>query len=304
MRPRVVVALITDQNDYQVFQAADARRVAEKEGLQVEVQFGDNNAIQQIAQLFAWINAPPERRPAALVVEPVAEPGIKRVAQNALQAGIGWVLLNRHADFVEQLRGQYPAAAVSAVLTDQIQVGRLQGEQYTRLLPGGGRVLYVQGPAQTTVAQSRAEGMLSVIRGSKIAVTSIDGNWTAESAESAFQAWERLSKGSGPRVDLVGAQNDAMALGVRRLTRDHPDPAVRLKWSTTLFTGVDGLPEGGQRMVDRAQLAATVIAPSNTGPALEMIARFLRQGERPPAQVVQPPVSYPPLPQIRPAVAP
>ena len=48
------------------------------------------------------------------------------------------------------------------------------------------------------------------------------------------------------------------------------------------------------------QLAATVVTPSNTGPALELIARWLETREAPPREILLPPRSHPPEPQIRP----
>ena len=50
------------------------------------------------------------------------------------------------------------------------------------------------------------------------------------------------------------------------------------------FLGCDGLPEGGQRMVAEGVLAATVVTPSNTGPALEVVARWLQTRQTPPAR--------------------
>ena len=58
-------------------------------------------------------------------------------------------------------------------------------------------------------------------------------------------------------------------------------------------TGCDGLKDGGQRLVDVKQLAATVITRSNTGPALELLARHLKTGQRMPTDVLLPATSYP-----------
>ena len=66
------------------------------------------------------------------------------------------------------------------------------------------------------------------------------------------------------------------------------------------FTGCDGLPEGGQRLVNVKQLAATIIAPSNAGPAIDLVARWLKTKEQPPPQVVLNPTSYPPEADLKP----
>jgi ABC-type sugar transport system substrate-binding protein len=60
------------------------------------------------------------------------------------------------------------------------------------------------------------------------------------------------------------------------------------------LTGCDGLPQGGRRLVDQGRLAATVVTPPNTGPALELVAAALRSARMPPGEVLLKPSSYPP----------
>jgi ABC-type sugar transport system substrate-binding protein len=134
--------------------------------------------------------------------------------------------------------------------------------------------------------------MREVLRESGIDVTALSGSWTAESAEKALRDWWRLKTATSFRPDLVGCQNDTMAQGMRRAMASHPDPEERAWWARLPCTGVDGLPEGGKRMVDQGELLATVIGPSNGAPAVELVARSLA-GERIPGDVVQKPVSYP-----------
>lgn len=299
MPGKVVVSLITDQNDFQVEQAEDARRTAAELGLDIEVVFAEGNAVFQINQLFRFIHAPADRRPVALIVEPVSDAGMKRAAQNAVKAGIGWILLNRSAPHVAELNREFPKLPISSVRIDQHEVGRIQAEQYRRLLPSGGRVLYVEGPPETTVAKERREGMLGGIEGAGFDVTTIDADWTSAGAEKAFHAWWRFQSGGATRVGLVASQNDAMAMGIARATRDNPGGA-KPGWEETLFTGVDGLPNSGRTWVDRGRLTATVIGPSNAGPALRLVSSFLTGGGPAPVELVQTPLSYPALDRLRP----
>jgi ABC-type sugar transport system substrate-binding protein len=105
----------------------------------------------------------------------------------------------------------------------------------------------------------------------------------------------RLKSAETLKPDLVGAQNDAMAMGARKaLLASRPD------WARVPFTGCDGLPEGGQRLVNMKQLAATIVTPSNAGPAIDLVARWLKSKAQPPAQVVLTPASYPPEADLKP----
>ena len=281
------MALLSQHQEYQVLQAQDAIAAARRNGLEIEVVYADMNPLEQIHQLFRFIHAPAEERPAAIVVETVVGEGLERVARNAVKAGIGWVLLNRKVPYLKQLREHHPDVVLAAVGTDQLEVGRIQGRQFRTLLPSGGTVLYIQGPADTSTAQERLQGAQETIAGTKIELRVLSGQWTEASGEKAVRGWLRLKTSEGVRPDLVGSQNDAMAIGARQaiesLARDRGDIP---------FTGCDGLPDGGQRLVREGKLAATVVTPSNAGPALDLVAKALR-GERVPADVTLKPVSFP-----------
>jgi ABC-type sugar transport system substrate-binding protein len=286
-KKKVVASFLSESQEFQVMQAADAKLAAERAGLPLEVLFADNNAVVQIQQLFRHIHAPEGERPAAIIVETVVGEGLERVARNAAKAGIGWILLNRRCSYMEALRKEVPQLPISLVTTDQLEVGRIQGRQFRTLLPHGGSVLYIQGPPDTSVAQERLEGMQEAIRGSRIQAKILNGEWTPESGEKAVLGWLRLKSSEGFRVDVVGCQNDAMALGARKAMAQHKERIG------AVFTGCDGLPDGGQRLVNVKQLAATVVVPSNGGPAVDLVARFFRGGEPVPPRVVLKPRSYP-----------
>jgi ABC-type sugar transport system substrate-binding protein len=93
MKPKkIVVSLLSSVQEFQVMQAADARAAGQRTGLEVEVVFAENNAIQQIHQLYSFIHLPEDQRPAAILVEAVSVDGMERVARNALKSGIAWVV--------------------------------------------------------------------------------------------------------------------------------------------------------------------------------------------------------------------
>lgn len=277
---RVVVGLLSDQQEFQLMQAADARAAAARTGLEAEVLFADNNAVLQIQQLFRFVHAPEAERPAAIVVETVTGEGLERVARNAVKAGIGWVLLNRAVTYLEALRREAPALALANVTLDQDEIGRIQGRQLRVLLPKGGAVLYLQGPADTSAARGRLQGAQEALKGTAIELRVLNGDWTEESGEKAVATWLRLKTSEGFRPGVVCSQNDAMAMGARRAIRAH-----RREWSQLAVTGCDGLPEGGQKLVRTGELTATVVTPTTAGPAVSLVARVL-EGERPPAELL------------------
>jgi ABC-type sugar transport system substrate-binding protein len=293
MNHKVVVALLTSAQEFQQMQAADARAAGQRTGLEVEVVFAENNAIQQIHQLYSFIHVPEERRPAAIVVEPVSPDGMERLARNAIKAGIGWVIQQWRTDHLAALRAQNPKVPVVSVAVDEEEIGAIQAQQVRAVLPRGGGLLLLQGPIDSVNATRRRDGLLRGLPGSGLEIrTALNGDWTAKSGESAVTSWLRLKTTEDVQVDAVVSQNDSMAQGARAAIR-----GLRSDWTRLPFIGCDGLPEGGRRMVASGELAATVIKPTTTGPAVELIARTL-QGHPAPPEVILHAESHPPLREL------
>jgi inositol transport system substrate-binding protein len=280
---RFVVALLDEAQEFQRHQAADARAVAAQLDVELDVVFAENNAIFQIQQLYRMIRT----KPHAILVESVAGEGLERVARAAALAGVGWVLVNRKVPYAETLRRDHPTLPIGTISTDQLEIGRIQGRQFRALLPKGGRVLYVGGPPDTSAAQQRLQGAQEAVAGSKVELTVVEGQWTEASGATAVERWLRLKRD----VDVIGCQNDMMAVGAGRALTAAGASAADAKWVPR--TGVDGLPDGGQKLVRMGQLAATVVVPSNTGPSLRALAQACRGGAPLPAETLLLPTSFP-----------
>jgi ribose transport system substrate-binding protein len=292
--PKVVVALLNADQEFQQLQALDARETGARLKLDVEVTFAEGHAVVQIQQLFKHIHAPEADRPAVIVVEPATAEGLERVARNAVKAGIGWVLVAARVAYVDELRQSHPGLPIAMLGADQREIGRIQGRQCRALLPGGGHVLCVEGPADSAATTGRLEGLKEAL-GTSFEVRGLNGDWTEASGEKAVASWLRLKTAEAFRPEVVVCQNDSMALGARKAVREH-----RREWGSVPFLGCDGLPEGGQRLVAGGVLAATVITPSNTGPALEIVARWLQTKHVPPREVRLAARSHPPEDRLRP----
>ena len=291
-KPRILVSLTTKDNDYQRELAAAAEHTAMKLGLDVQIIFADNDAITQSQQLLQAIQSRPEQRPHAIVFEPVGT-GLPQVAAAALKANIGWVVMNREAEYLSELRGS-AAVPVFAVSSDHVEIGRIQGRQFKQVLPEGGQLLYVQGPSSSSSAQQRTAGMLET-KPANVQVRMLNAQWTEQSAYQAALSFLRLRTSRENRIDAVGGQNDLMALGVRKALKE-----VASEWSWIPFTGVDGLAGTGQRWVNEGILNATIIVPTLTDIALSMLHHALITKQQPPGQTFTKPKSYPELDKIKP----
>ena len=290
---RFLLSLHTRDNDYQVAQAASAERIARKLGIDLEIAYADNDAVNQSTQILNAIQARAESRPDAIILEPISTIALPQAAGAACAAGIGWAVLNRTPDYVKQLR-RTASAPVFAVSVDNHEVGRIQGRQFVALLPKGGAVLYVEGPSRSSSAQKRTAGMLES-KSRNIQISTLKGEWTEQSAQRAVRSWLKLATSQKASADLVGAQDDSMAMGARKAFQEIADLQEQKRWLSLPFTGCDGQPETGETWVREGLLAATVYIPPFAGKAIEILANAIKSGTQPPEHALTAPYSIPPL---------
>src|SRR5579883_534367 len=182
-KPRFLVSLCTDDNDYQCEQAIDAEEAARRLGVDLKIVYAQNDSLNQTQQLLQAIHSAGDSRPDAIVLEPVGATSLPMVARAAAAAGISWVILNREAEYLSEIRkaGTRPAFSVTS---NHEEIGRIQGHQFSALLPAGGSVLYVQGPAENSAAKERSKGMQET-KPENIQIRMLRGQWTLESAQKA-----------------------------------------------------------------------------------------------------------------------
>jgi ribose transport system substrate-binding protein len=294
---RFLVSLTTKDNDYQVEQAQSAEQTAAKLGVEVQIVYADNDAITQSTQILEAIQAEEAQRPDAVVFEPVGGTALPQAARAAAEAGIGWAVLNREADYISELR-QSSSAPVFGVSSDHLEIGRIQGRQFAALLPQGGSILYIQGPAENSASKERFSGMEET-KPSNIHFTLLRGQWTRETSERAVRSWLKLSTSRKAAIDLIAAQNDSMALGARKAFEELNE-SERERWLKLPFTGCDGLPKMGEAWVRSGLLAATVYVPLNAGQALEMMIEAINNGKKSPERALTVPVPIPALQELKP----
>ena len=291
----ILLSLITDENDFQREQARAAEEEGARLGVKVKVIFAKNDAVLQTQQVLEAIQAAPASRPHGILLEPAGGIVMPQVAHAAVAAGIAWVVLNREAPYLSNLR-KSSRAPVFCVTADHHEIGRIQGRQFAALLPDGGNVLYIQGPSDASAAQQRTAGML-MTKPDNIEVKTLRARWTEASAQHAVASWLQLSTSRKAQIHLIGCQNDLMALGARKAFQQLSSVEERDRWMKLPFTGCDGLLKGGQEWVRKGLLAATVIVPVNSKPALELLVGALKSGAIPPERTIISPMPFPPLAQ-------
>ena len=295
MKTLKLVVSLPHENTYQNEQAHAAREAAAEAGADLTIVQANNDAVNQSQQLLDIVQTQ-DAKPDAILFEPLTATALARVGEVAVTAGIAWVVLNCDVDYLPGLRSR-ARVPVFSVTRDHTEIGRIQGKQFAALLPSGGTVLYIQGPATSSAAAQRTNGMEST-KPDNIKLKTLRSAWTEEAAYQAVSAWLRLSTSRANTVDLIGCQADGIAMGARKAFQDHLESAERELWLKKPFTGIDGLPSEGQAWVDQGTLTATVEAGTTTRVAVQMVVRALSGGTPPPERTVIEAKSYPSLEKL------
>lgn len=291
----VVVSLITDDNDYQLEQAASAQAAAVQLGASVEIIYAGNDAVHQTQQILKFIQEP-SRRPDAILVEPVGT-GMAQIARAAVGAGIGWGIVNSQVDYVQALR-QHALVPIFSIVSDHEAIGKIQGQQMGAILGDKACVLYVEGPSTRDVAKIRAKGMMAT-KPTGVEIKTLKGDWTQKSGYNAIKSWLALSTSRQMHIGMIAAQNDDMAIGARRAFEELGNLQDRDFWLRLPFLGCDGVARAGQEWVRQKKLAATVVSPPLVGEAMQLLAQSLKAGSQPPERTLVAPISFPAVQELQ-----
>jgi ABC-type sugar transport system substrate-binding protein len=291
------VALLLDdpQNRYQQLLAREAKAAASRHGVTLlEPQFAAGSSWTQAESVNAYLRQ--ESRPDAMLVMLAGGQLARAHFERVVKAGLATVFLNRIPAWSEDLRKAFPDTLVCGVAPRQEGVGELQARQAKHIAPPGSFVILVTGEAASATAVERRRGFLGTVKDA-FAVHELDGRWSAAGAEKALGDWFRLGAERDRRVDLVVGQNDAMAAGARRALAAQAARTGRPDIERVPLIGCDGLPDEGQAMVARGELAATVVVPPTTPAALDILSRHWTGGARS-ETVLLDAESHPPLETI------
>jgi ABC-type sugar transport system substrate-binding protein len=278
---RIALFLMTSNNDYQTLLLEGCRAAARRYQFTVREQCARNDVERQLRQIKECLAEPEAIRPRALIVLPVVESLLRPVAEDAARLGVAFVILNRSCAYMEELRARYPKVPLLSVMPDQREIGRIQGQQFARLLPNGGELLYVQGTIHTSAARLRLEGVRESLSGLSVRMVVEQGDWSNASGHAAAERWLRSRVATTTTNCVVGAQNDDMAMGARAAL---VAAAVRMNQPELEFvpvTGSDGTMSQGQKWVMNRDLRATVVMPPTIGKAVDVVALALNSAKIP-----------------------
>jgi ribose transport system substrate-binding protein len=278
MKRLSLLVSLPGENNYLREQEAVAKATAQRLGIDLSVINANSDPITQSQQVLEIVQSR-SGLPDGIIVEPVNNQGLPRVAEAAAAAGIAWVVSNARVDYMAELhkKAQSPVFSVSQ---DHVEIGRMQGRQIGALLPRGGSILYLRGPATNFLATQRSNGLESVL-GAGMQIRSLKIQWTAESAYNSVLSWLRLSSVHAGDTHLIAAQNTDFILAARRAFEENASAAERKHWLSLPYCGV-GVSSQAKPLLENGTLAAAIITSLTMDTAIEMLAHSLQKGPQPP----------------------
>ena len=202
-------------------------------------------------------------------VSPVVETGWESVFQEAKDAGIPVILVDRRAAVSKDLYATYLGS-------DFLEEGRNAGRVMVNLLGGKGNIVELVGTEGSAPAIDRAVGFREILKDypeMKI-IASKSGDFTRSLGQEVME--EFLNK-YGDHIDALFAHNDDMAIGaIRAIEAYGLKPGVDIK-----IVSVDAIRDAFQAMID-GKLNATVECNPLLGPKFFELALKVVNGEEVP----------------------
>ncbi len=295
MKKLKVVVSIPGHNLYLREQEAAAKAAADRLGVELQVINAEMDPLQQSQQLLELVQSRTEAKPDAIVLEPVSAAGLPRVAEAAVAAGIAWVVSNALVDYLGDLRKK-AKAPVFQVSQDHVEIGRIQGRQIGALLPEGGSVLYLRGPAMNAVAAKRFEG-LEAAKPKNIELRSVKVQSSADSSYNALCSW--LSSGTvrPEGTQLILSQNADFIFGARKAFESNVAEPAKSKWLAVPCAGA-GPPNKLRALVNEGALLAAVLTSLTMNTVLDMLVPAMKKGSQPQERTFVEAHSYPSLEEL------
>ncbi len=233
---------------------------------------GENSAPKQTADVEAAIIQGVD----GIIISPIDTVAMAPVLQQAVEAGIPVITIDRRVDGVEGI--------LSHVGADNVIGGEAQGQLIIDSFPDGATIVNLQGQPGSSPAIDRNAGLHNVIDPVADTYQIIVEQTANFSRTEAVTVTEAILAGLDSPPDVIVAANDDMALGALQVvTEQGLDVAV---------IGFDALPEALGSVRDGGLLATIEQFPGGQSRgAVQALVSYLRDGVQPEALTLLSPIA-------------
>lgn len=258
-------AQIGAESEWRTGNTVSIKEAAEQFG--VELKFSDAQQKQenQIKAIRVFI----AQQVDVIGVSPVVETGWESVFQEAKDAGIPIILVDRRA-------AVSPDLYVTYMGSDFLAEGKNAARVMVELLNGKGRIVELVGTVGSAPANDRYKGFREILKDypdMKI-IASAPGDFTRAKGQEVMTA---LLKRYGKNIDALYAHNDDMAIGaIKAIEAYGLRPGQDIK-----IVSIDAIRDAFKAMID-GKLNATVECNPLLGPQFFELALKVANGEQVP----------------------
>lgn len=250
------------ESEWRTGNTASIKEAAENLGVELIFSDGQQKQENQIKAIRTFI----AQQVDVIGVSPVVETGWDSVFQEAKDAGIPIILVDRRADVPEDLYTTYLGS-------DFVEEGRNAARVMVDLLGGEGDIVELVGTVGSAPAIDRYEGFREIIQdypGMRI-IASQSGDFTRAKGEEVMGDFLQLY---GDEIDAVYAHNDDMAIGaIQAIEAYGLKPGEDIK-----IVSIDAIRDAFQAMID-GKLNATIECNPLLGPQFFELALKVVNGE-------------------------
>ena len=261
-------AQIGSESGWRAAETTVARQEAEKRGHDLKFADAQQKQENQIKAVKTFIAQGVD----AILLAPVVATGWDQVLQEAKEAEIPVVLLDRQVDSSEDLY-------LTAVGSDLEHEGRVAGEWLVQQVGDKTcNVVELQGTTGSSPAIKRKAGFEAGIAGhDNIKITrSQTGDFTRTKGKEVMESF--LKAEGGTEICALYAHNDDMAVGAIQAIKE----AGKKPGTDILVVSIDAVPDIFQAMAAGEANATVELTPNMAGPAFDALEAYWKNGTVPP----------------------
>ncbi|TDH37626.1 ABC transporter substrate-binding protein [Pseudohoeflea suaedae] len=241
---------------------------AEERGIDLKFADAQQKQENQIKALRSFIAQGVD----AILIAPVVATGWDAVLQEAKEAEIPVVLLDRMVDSSDDLY-------LTAVGSDLVHEGNVAGQWLVDELGGKDcNVVELQGTTGSSPAIDRKNGFEQAINGHdniKL-IRSQTGDFTRTKGKEVMESFLKAEDG-GKNICALYAHNDDMAVGAIQAIKE----AGLKPGEDILVVSIDAVPDIFQAMAAGEANATVELTPNMAGPAFDALDAYFKDGTKP-----------------------
>ncbi len=256
------------ESSWRIANTASMEKAAKEAGYSLMMENANQKQEKQIDAIRSFV----AYRVDVIVFSPIVETGWDNVLNEAKQAGIPVILMDR------MIETQDDSLYTSYVGADFYAEGRRAGEYLVRKADALGadhlRIAEIHGTTDSTPMRDRQRGFMDVIArdGRFEVIDSVDGDFLRSKGEECAE--QLLEKYGAEGIDVIYSHNDAMTLGALDILEQK---GIRPGTDILLIT-VDGEKDAVDAL-KAGKINCVVQCTPNLGPAAMELVRSLTSGE-------------------------